>query len=72
MFNQQLSTYYTPGAYLTLDEQLVPFKGNYPFRKYMKSKPAKYGIKIWRAVDSETWYSLNRQVYLVKLPNETW
>jgi len=25
MFNQQLSTQYTPGAYLNVDEQLVPF-----------------------------------------------
>ena len=45
MFNQQLSTQYTPGAHLTVEEQLVPFRGNCPFRQYMKSKPAKYGIK---------------------------
>ena len=37
----------------------------------MKNKPAKYGIKIWWAVDSETWYPLNVQVYLGKPPNET-
>ena len=62
MFNQQLSTQYTPGAYLTVDEQLVPFRGNCPFKQYMKSKPAKYGKKIWWAVDNETWYPLNGQM----------
>jgi len=71
MFNQQLSTQYTPGTYLTVDEQLVPFRGNCPFRQCMKSKPAKYGIKIWWAVDSETWSPLNGQVCLGNLPNET-
>ena len=40
MFNQ-----YTPGRYLTVDEQLVPFRGNCPFRQYMKSKSTKYGKK---------------------------
>jgi hypothetical protein len=60
MFNQQLSTQYTPGTYMTVDEQLVPFRAHCP-----------YGIKIWWAVDSETWYPLNGQVYLGKLPNES-
>ena len=46
MFNQQLSTQKTPGVYMTVDKQLVPFRGNFPFRQYMKSKPVKYGIKI--------------------------
>ena len=69
MLNQQLSTQYTPGAYLTVDEQLVPCRANCPFRQYMKSKPAKYGIKIWWTIDNETWYSLNGHVYLVKLPD---
>ena len=71
MLYQQLSTQYTPGTYMTVNEQLVPFRGNCPFRQYMKSNPAKYGIKKWWAVDSETWYPLNGKVYLGKLPNET-
>ena len=37
----------------------------------MKSKSAKYDIKIWWAIDSETWYPLNGQVYLGWLPIET-
>ncbi|XP_031346863.1 piggyBac transposable element-derived protein 4-like [Photinus pyralis] len=38
-------------------------------RVYMKSKPAKYGIKIWVLADSETSYCKNLQVYLGKVGN---
>ena len=34
---------YTPGPHMTVDEQLVCFKGR--FRQYIPSKPGKYGIK---------------------------
>ncbi|XP_051566192.1 uncharacterized protein LOC127447964 isoform X1 [Myxocyprinus asiaticus] len=40
---------FNPGPEVTVDEQLVPFRGRCPFRQYMPSKPAKYGIKIWVA-----------------------
>ena len=46
MFNQQLSTEYTPGTYITVDKQLASFRGNCPFTQYMKTEPVKYGIKI--------------------------
>ena len=41
-----LSKFYNPGTNLTVDEQLVGFRGR-SFKQYMPSKPAKYGIKIW-------------------------
>lgn len=56
-----------PGDHLCVDEQLVPFRGKAPFRVYMKSKPDKYGIKIWALVDCTTSYIANMQVYLGKL-----
>ncbi|XP_070301374.1 piggyBac transposable element-derived protein 4-like, partial [Salvelinus sp. IW2-2015] len=37
---------YNPGPEVTVVEQLVPFRGRCPFRQYMPSKPAKYGIKV--------------------------
>ena len=55
-----------PGDHLCVDEQLVPFRGKAPFRVYMKSKPDKYGIKIWALVDCTTSYIANMQVYLGK------
>ena len=35
---------------MTIDEQLVCFRGRCPFRQYIQSKPGKQGIKIWRFV----------------------
>jgi hypothetical protein len=37
-------------------------------RQYMKSKPAKYGIKVWEAADVKTSYLYNLKVYTGKLP----
>jgi hypothetical protein len=53
---------------MTVDEQLVAFRGKCPMREYMKSKPAKYGIKIWAAADVKTSYLYNLQIYTGKLP----
>jgi Transposase IS4 len=32
---------------VSVDEQMIPFKGRLGFKVYMKNKPAKWGIKIW-------------------------
>lgn len=69
LFQERCRVCYKPGAFLTIDEQLVPFRGRCPFRVYMKSKPDKYGIKIWVVADSELHYALNSQVYLGKVGN---
>jgi hypothetical protein len=54
---------FEPFEEMTLDEQLVAFRGKYPMRQYMKSKPTKYGIKVWAAVDMKTSYLNNLQVH---------
>lgn len=59
----ELSKCFIPYENVTIDEQLVPFRGRCSFRQFMKSKPAKYGIKIWTMCDSSTSYALNAQVY---------
>ena len=58
---------YQAGANVTVDEQLVTFRGRCGFKIYMPSKPGKYGIKIWALVDSETRYCLNLQPYLGRI-----
>lgn len=63
--------HYSPNSHLTIDEQLVAFRGKCPFRVYMKSKPAKYGIKIWALVDNDSTYALNLQVYTGKEGNKS-
>ena len=70
MFVSQLRKYYNPGPDITVDEQLVPFRGRVQFKQYIPSKPAKYGIKIWWCCDASTSYPLNADVYLGRQPNE--
>lgn len=57
---------YTLSEYTTIDEQLVAFRGRCPFRVYIPSKPAKYGLKIQTICDSQTWYTLNMELYTGK------
>jgi hypothetical protein len=47
-------------------EQLVAFRGRCPFKQYIPSKRAKYGIKIWTICDSNTSYVLKAQIYTGK------
>ena len=67
MFNMNCLNNYWPGPYLTVDERLVKFRGRCSFKVYMKSKPGRYGIKLWAAADAETSYLLNIQPYTGKL-----
>lgn len=66
IFIAQLHKHYIPGPDLTVDEQLIAFRGRRPFRQYMPAKPAKYGIKVWWNCDSATSFPLNGQVCLGK------
>jgi len=63
-FGEQCRTMYTPSPYLTVDEQLLGFRGRCPFRQYIKSKPDRYGIKLWLCADAETYYVYNLHPYL--------
>ena len=42
---------YTLDEHITNDEQLVVFRGKCPLCVFIKSKPGKYGIKLWIAAD---------------------
>lgn len=57
---------YKPGSYCTIDEQLVGFRGNCPFRVYIPNKPAKYGLKVIAIVDSGTKYLFDAIPYTGK------
>ena len=62
-----LLRYFVPGATLTVDEQLIPFRGRCSFIQYIPSKPAKYGLKLFWICDSETYYPLKNIVYCGKM-----
>ncbi|XP_066259615.1 piggyBac transposable element-derived protein 4-like [Euwallacea similis] len=57
---------YIPSSYLTIDEQLIGFRGRCPFRMYIPSKPCKYAIKIIMVCDSSSKYMLDASPYLGK------
>lgn len=68
-WNTQLKVYYNPHENVTVDEQLVPFRGRCSFRQYIPSKPAKYGLKIWALCDSKSKYAWNMEVYTGRARN---
>jgi len=52
---------YTSNEHITNDEQLVVFRGKCPFCVFTKTKPGKYGIKLWSAADAQNFYACNMQ-----------
>ncbi|XP_066978516.1 piggyBac transposable element-derived protein 4-like isoform X2 [Macrobrachium rosenbergii] len=57
---------YRPGPHVTVDEQLLAFRGHCIFRIFIPNKPAKYGIKLVMACDADTHYMCNAMPYLGK------
>ena len=51
---------------MTIDEQLVCFRGRYPFRQYIPSKPGKYRIKLWAIFEANPSFAWKMQVYTGK------
>ena len=48
---------------MTVDEQLVPFRGRCSFTQYKPNKPVKYGLKFWLLCDAESRYILGLDLY---------
>ena len=44
---------YIPGPHITVNEQLLAFRGWHAFKIYIANKPAKYGIKLVMAYGEE-------------------
>ena len=68
LFIKNCKTQFSLGAYTTVDEQLVPFRGRCPFTQYMLNKPAKYGIKIFWLYDASLPYASNARIYVGRQP----
>lgn len=64
LFNNNFQKFYTPGEYLTVDEQLLGFRGKWPFSQYIPSKPAKYGLKVFALWDARTAYTVKLEPYV--------
>ncbi|XP_061747885.1 piggyBac transposable element-derived protein 4-like [Nerophis ophidion] len=61
---------FIPSDCVTVDEQLVPFRGRCKFLQYMPSKSAKYGLKIFWVCDARIPYAINGIVYTGRQPGE--
>ncbi|XP_063348689.1 piggyBac transposable element-derived protein 4-like [Pelmatolapia mariae] len=70
MWAHRLPMLFSPDRDVTVDEQLVPFKGRCSFRQYIPKKPAKYAIKVWAACDVKTSYAWRLQVYTGRAAGE--
>lgn len=66
-FISNSKNYFKPGETVTIDEQLLSFRGRCAFRVYIKSKPDKYGLKIVCLNDSETSYLIDGIPYIGKV-----
>ena len=54
---------YEAGSNVTIDEQLLSFRGRCIFKMYIPSKPDKYGLKIVSLNDSKTHCMINAIPY---------
>ena len=54
------------GPIVTVDEQLLGFRGRVLFRMFIANKPNRYGIKIFMSADAESHYCLDAIPYLGK------
>lgn len=61
LIDSSLPTYkeeFSPGAQLSVDESLAPFKGRISYKQYIPNKPKKWGIKMWVLCDAKTGFCL--------------
>ena len=63
IFNSNLRNIYNRNEALTMDEQLVGYRGKIPGRTYMPTKPRKYGVKFFRLCEATTGLALKSMVY---------
>ncbi|CAF0991562.1 unnamed protein product [Adineta steineri] len=69
LFTKQLPRHFIPSENMTIDEQLVPFRGRCCFIQYMPQKPARYGLKFWTLCDVKSRYILALELYSGKVGN---
>lgn len=64
LFASTLKQYVHAPPELTVDEQLLEFHGRVRFRQYIKSKPGKFGIKIYWLCSSDGNFAFNFVIYI--------
>ncbi len=46
-FRERFTSVVIKETFLSIDEQVVPFKGHSSLKRYLKNKPKKWGYKLW-------------------------
>ena len=54
---------YTPSSHISIDEELVAWKGRLSFRQFIPSKRARFGIKVF-ALCEDSGYLYNFVMYV--------
>ena len=62
-FNNNLRNIYIPNEALTVDEQLVGYRGKILGRTYVPSKPRKYKVKCFWLCEATTGFALHGIIY---------
>ena len=70
MFLTSCRTTFISSECVTINKQLVPFRGRCKLKQYMPSKPAKYGIKFFWLFDSFMPFAIDGLIFLGKKPGE--
>jgi hypothetical protein len=55
-----------PHQNISLDEGMIPWRGNLSYRVYSPDKPVKYGIKAYMVSDSSSGYVSKFKLYTGK------
>jgi len=57
LLKARFSSVYIPGAVITIDETMIPWRGRLLFKQYIPGKAHKYGIKMYKlaATNGYTW-----------------
>ena len=58
---------WVPHQQLSVDEGMIPWRGNLSFWVYNPDKPHKYGIKVYMVCDSTNGYCVKFKLYLPKV-----
>ena len=73
MMQHQFRTVYTPGRELCVDESLVLFQGRLHFRQFVRTKRARFGIKLYELNTSEgitqliCWFTLEKGCFTLTI-----
>jgi hypothetical protein len=68
-FNESFQAAREPSKQQSIDEHMIKFKGHNMMKQYIKSKPIKWGFKMWCRCDSTTGYLYECDLYTGKKTN---